>query len=138
MSISKDVAKREQNIREFFSQLPRRVESGCIVKVETRKLFGSDCDISIHVPYLYGIVKNVIDYCHSTKAVGYQVDFAMEHISIPFNAWVLTEPVFDSDMVILCFLDDSTSIYDVNVNKLFTKVSGQWYKKVNTQTKFSE
>ena len=124
MSISQDVAKREQKIRDIFCQLPRRVEPGCIVKVETRTMFGSDCDISIHVPYLYGIVKNVIDYCHSTTAVGYQVDFAMEHISIPFNAWVLTEPVSDSDMVVLCFLDDSTSIDDANVNKLFTKVSG--------------
>ena len=136
MSISKDVAKREQKIREIFSQLPRRVESGCIVKVETRKMFGSDCDIAIYVPYLYGIVKDVIDYCHSTTAVGYQVDFAFEHICFAFNAWVLSEPVFDSDMVILCFQDDSTSIEDANVNKLFTKVAGRWYKKSKTQANY--
>jgi hypothetical protein len=134
MSISKDVAKREQKTREIFSQLPRRVEPGCIVKVETRKMFVSDCDIAIYVPYLYGIVKHGIDYCHSTTAVGYQVIFAFEHIIFAFNAWVLSEPVFDSDMVILCFQDDSTSIEDANVNKLFTKVAGRWYKKSKTQT----
>ena len=86
--------------------------------------------------FVYGIIKNVINYCHSTTAVRYQVDFAIENISIPYNVWVLTQPVFDNDMVILHFLDNSTSIDDANDNKLFTKVSGQWYKQIITQTNF--
>ena len=77
---------------------------------------------------LYDVV-----YRRSSPAV-YQADFAIEHINIPYNVWVLTEPVFDNDMVILHFLDNSTSIDDANDNKLFTKVSGQWYKQIITQT----
>ena len=74
MSSNKDVTQREQNIWEIISQLPRRVESEYIIKIEIRKIFGSDCHISLHVPYLYGIIKNVIDYCHSATAIVYTGD----------------------------------------------------------------
>ena len=136
MSTNDDVAQRENNIRAQISQIPRRVESGCIIKIETRKMFGPDCNISLLVPYLYGIVYNVIDYCHSTTAIGYQVDFAMEHIRIPYNVWVLTQPVYENDMIILRFLDVHVYINDANVNKIFQKVSGRWYKKSISQTNF--
>ena len=74
MSSNKDVTQREQNIWEIISQLPRRAESEYIIKIEIRKIFGSDCHISLHVPYLYGIIKNVIDYCHSATAIVYTGD----------------------------------------------------------------
>ena len=136
MSRNDDVAQRENIIRALISQIPRRVEFGCIIKIETRKMFGPDCNISLVVPYLYGIVYNVIDYCHSTTASGYQVDFAMEHIRIPYNVWVLTQPVYENDMIILRFPDVHVSIDDANVDKLFQKVLGRWYKRRSAQTNF--
>ena len=129
MSNHNDVAQRERNIRAIISQQPRRVVPGCLIKIETQKMFGAGSDITLHCPYLYGIVGLVIDYCHSTTAIGYQVDFAVHYITIPYNVWALTQPIFENDMILLGFPNESLSVDDALIGELFFMQYGIWYKK---------
>ena len=103
MDLNTNIAHREDHICSQLLRIPLRVTSGCIMTVKYEVVFSIDNPITSNVYYLYGIVGNVLDICHSTTARGFKVDFSVNHIFVGFDLITINEPILENDMHIVHF-----------------------------------
>ena len=89
-----NVASCKEIIILQISSIRKRIVSGSIAKIKLKDMLGSDSIISVHAPYLYGIVGHIMNCCHSTTYQSYQVDLFVECLHIRFDPCALSQLVF--------------------------------------------
>ena len=121
--------QRVRNILSIVDAIPRRVTTGCVVKVPTSVIFG-DTEPGRYPEFMYGVVGEERDYCYSTTAMAFQVHYCSGDIPVfPMIQLHLDYPVFENDMIIMRFPEQNASLDDYNIDRLFHKVNGAWKRR---------
>ena len=102
-------------IRSFLQSRSRQVEKGCIFKIPFSKFYSGHI-LKKNISHLYGIVGEQCDYCNISTATAYDVTYFLEGVDIPNGMLsILYQPLYDNEMIIVRFPEQSSCLDDPNV-----------------------
>ena len=114
-----------KRIRSKLLSRSRPVQPGCVIRIP----FASFSDQIINdkgIQHIYSDVGRELDYCTIITDQSYHVDFNVKDLRLPSNILPLQLSVHDSDMQIVRFSYQNTSLDDPHFDRLFHEIDGGW------------
>ena len=119
-----------KQIRDQLSTRNRPVEIRCVVKIPLSAFLRDNSKAKNESTHIYGVVHKYHSYCSLTTARAYLVIFCLGNVNIPPSTIpLLHTPIYENEMVIVRYPDESASLDDPNLDLLFHKVNGNWISR---------
>ena len=108
----------------------RPVEPGCVIKIPLSSFIRDCCNSCNRSTHIYGVVGQYHSFCRLTTARSYIVVFCLDNVNIPPNTIpLLHQPIYENEMTVVRYPDQTASLDDPNLDLLFHKVDGNWMSR---------